>query len=146
MPDGPVRRFYERLHDLHASAGRPSMRELQRATRGERRPRGINPTTIHDAFSRPRLARWEVVEEIVTRLGGDPEEFGRLWRQAREVQARDADLAAVAVGRTPVAASVPRQLPPDVWAYTGRQEHLKALDELLAGDRTALVITAIAGM
>ena len=146
VPDGPVRRFYERLHDLHASAGWPSMRQLQRATRGERRPRGINPTTIHDAFSLPRLARWEVVEEIVTRLGGDAEEFGRLWRQAREVQARDADLAAVAAGGTPVAASVPRQLPPDVWGFTGRQEQLKALDELLAGDRTAVVITAIAGM
>ncbi|MFY1669963.1 ATP-binding protein [Plantactinospora sp. WMMB334] len=151
VPDGPVRLFYERLHDLHASAGWPSMRELQRASRSARRPRGINPTTIHDAFSLPRLARWEVVEEIVTRLGGDVDEFGRLWRHAREAQAREADLAAVAPAGVPVAASgvsgstpVPRELPPEVFGFTGRSDQLKWLDELATGGGTP-VLTVIAG-
>ncbi|WP_422770241.1 ATP-binding protein [Plantactinospora sp. WMMC1484] len=166
VPDGPVRLFYERLHDLHASAGWPSMRELQRASRSERRPRGINPTTIHDAFSLPRLARWEVVEEIVIRLGGDVDGFGRLWRHAREVQAREADLAIVAPGGAPVPASgppvsisgtpiaasglvsgstpVPRELPPEVFGFTGRGDQLKWLDELATGGGTP-VLTVIAG-
>src|SRR6185503_11606682 len=83
LPDGPLRVFYDRLHALHATAGQPSMRDLQRRTRGPTRPRGINPTTIHDAFSAPRLARWEVVELIVATLGGEVDEFSDLWRAAR---------------------------------------------------------------
>lgn len=152
VPDGPVRRFYQRLHDLHAAAGWPSMRQLQRATRGERRPTGINPTTIHDAFSAPRLARWEVVQAIVAELGGDLVEFEVLWRQAREVQARDADLARVEAlrdGPDPVPAAsttpVPSEVPPDVFAFTGRAEQLKRLDELLPAGGGALVVAVVAG-
>ncbi|WP_349338349.1 tetratricopeptide repeat protein [Plantactinospora sp. B6F1] len=145
MPDGPIRLYYQRLHDLHASAGWPSMRELQRASRSERRPRGINPTTIHDAFSLPRLARWAVVEEIVTRLGGDVDEFGRLWRHAREVQAREADLAVVAPGAPPPPAAVPRELPAEAFGFTGRRDQLKWLAELVAGDGTPVVVAVIAG-
>src|SRR5262245_45256222 len=66
VPDGDVAAFYARLHALHAAAGQPSMRELQRRTRAPRRPSGINPTTVHDAFAAPRLARWEVVAAVVT--------------------------------------------------------------------------------
>jgi hypothetical protein len=50
VPDGPRAVFYARLH---ADAGQPSMRELQRLTRTERRPSGINRTTVHDAFTAP---------------------------------------------------------------------------------------------
>jgi tetratricopeptide (TPR) repeat protein len=123
-PDGPVRDFYERLHALHRSAGQPSMRELQRRTRGEARPRGINPTTVHDAFTGPRLARWDVVEAIVGVLGGDAEEFAVLWRDARAAQPRPAG------GPAP---TIPRELPPDVVAFTGRESDLAALDALLPG-------------
>jgi hypothetical protein len=131
------------------------MREIQRGTRSAHRPRGINPTTIHDAFSAPRLARWEVVEAIVRRLGGDPSEFAELWRAAQEAAALDRrDVAhhdpethdhpgSVASSMTP-----PRQLPPDVFAFTGRDTSLTAMDRLLdaAGDPpTAVVISALAG-
>jgi tetratricopeptide (TPR) repeat protein len=140
VPEGPVRAFYERLHDLHAAAGWPSMRQLQRASRSERRPTGINPTTIHDAFSAPKLARWEVVSQIVAQLGGDVDEFGKLWRDARQAQARDADQTAVAERpsgpATPggQARAVPRELPPDVFAFTGRADGVKRLDELVPAD------------
>lgn len=86
IPDGPIRLYYERLHAMHLAAGQPSVRQIQRATRGTRWPNGINPTTIHDAFAKPRLATWEVVQEIARRLGGDVQELAALWRRAREVQ------------------------------------------------------------
>lgn len=170
MPEGPIRHFYERLHDLHVAAGQPSIRTLQRATRSERRPGGINPTTIHDAFAAPRLARWEVVREVVTQLGGDADEFEQLWRAARQAQSRDADLAETgAVGPGPdspadtapadtapagnadsgpvgpVRAPVPRELPLDVFAFTGRGEQLKWLDGLLPGEVGSVAIAAITG-
>src|SRR5688572_13702147 len=50
VPDGPVAVFYERLHALHLAAGEPSMRQLQRRTRSDHQPGGINPTTVHDVF------------------------------------------------------------------------------------------------
>lgn len=160
VPDGPIRLYYERLHAMHQAAGQPSVREIQRATRSPQRPKGINPTTIHDAFARPRPARWEVVQEIARCLDGDVEALARLWRLAREAQLHDdadpqdiADLAEVAdAGENAGAtrAAVPRELPPDVFGFTGRAEHLKRLDELLpgqsGGESTAAVITVIAGM
>ncbi|GIH02961.1 hypothetical protein Rhe02_10280 [Rhizocola hellebori] len=88
VPDGPVRLYFERLHAMHLAAGQPSVRQLQRATRSARRPTGINPTTIHDAFVKPRLREWEVVQEIARQLGGDLHELFLLWRQARDVQLR----------------------------------------------------------
>ncbi len=86
IPDGPIRLYYERLHAMHLAAGQPSVRQIQRATRGQRWPNGINPTTIHDAFVKARLARWEVVQEIARLLGGDVKELAALWRRARAAQ------------------------------------------------------------
>lgn len=86
IPDGPISTYYDRLHDMHLAAGQPSVRQMQRATRCPRWPNGINTTTIHDAFIKPRLARWEVVREIAWRLGGDVKELAALWRRARAAQ------------------------------------------------------------
>jgi hypothetical protein len=86
IPDGPINSYYDRLHAIHEAAGQPSVRQMQRATRCPRWPNGINTTTIHDTFIKPRLARWEVVQEITRRLGGDVKELAALWRRAREAQ------------------------------------------------------------
>src|SRR5262245_40537310 len=157
VPEGPMRAFFERLHDLHRAAGYPSMRDIQRGTRTAHRPKGINPTTIHDAFSAPRLARWEVVEAIVRRLGGEASEFAELWRAAREDAQTRARLGAGTDDpapeqrprlAAPAPTTAPRQLPLDVFAFTGRDAPLAAMDRLLdaAGDPlTAVVISALAG-
>lgn len=147
MPEGPIRHFYERLHELHIAAGQPSIRTLQRATRSQRRPGGINPTTIHDAFAAPRLARWEVVREVVTQLGGDVDEFERLWRSARQAQSRDADLAETGAAgpADPVRLPRPGELPLDVFAFTGRGEQLKWLDGLLPGEAGGVAVAVITG-
>jgi hypothetical protein len=86
IPDGPIRVYYERLHAMHQAAGEPSVRQIQQATRGQRWPNGINPTTIHEVFVKPRVARWEVVQEIACGLGGDVKELAALWQRARETQ------------------------------------------------------------
>jgi len=133
------------------------MREIQRGTRTAQRPKGINPTTIHDAFSAPRLARWEVVEAIVQRLDGQASEFAELWRAAREAETLDRRGAATQDPQPderpgPQAAAsptiAPRQLPPDVFAFTGRDASLAAMDHLLdvASDpHAAVVVSALAG-
>lgn len=93
VPVGAIREFYERLHALHRTADQPSMRDLQRATRTRQRPHGINSTSVHAAFTRPRLARWEVVRDIVRALDGDVAEFAELWQRARQCEVA-ADVAA----------------------------------------------------
>lgn len=143
VPEGPVRTFYDRLHELHLAAGQPSLRQLQRRTRSARRPNGINPTTLHDAFSAPRLSRWEVVREIVRQLGGDVAEFAGLWQRASQA---GPDSSAPLEGQPAVVA--PAQLPAVVAGFTGRQGDLKRLDQLVpAGDlSTAVPIAVITGM
>ncbi|NBE84111.1 hypothetical protein GVV04_24725 [Micromonospora sp. NEAU-HG-1] len=152
VPTGPVADFYERLHDLHVAAGQPSMRRLQRLTRAERWPTGINPTSIHAVFVRPRLARWEMVREIVRVLGGDVDEFADLWGRALRCQARDdvgpvdptpQDRAWARAATVPV----PRELPPDVLPFTGRGLLRGTLDALLAEatNQTAMMTVLLTG-
>jgi tetratricopeptide (TPR) repeat protein len=141
--------FYERIHALHLAAEQPSMRQLQRRTRSPQRPTGINPTTIHDVFCRPRLSRWEVVQEVVRQLGGDVEEFAGLWRRAWDAERTEGNAERTEgnaerpdQGERPGArpthgAPVPRQLPADTLAFTGRDDALLQLARLLEPDRGA---------
>jgi tetratricopeptide (TPR) repeat protein len=164
VPDGPIRVLFERMHALHRAGGQPSMRALQRATRDPTRPRGINPTTIHDAFSAPRLSRWEVVRAVVEALGGDVEEMERLWQEAREASLAPAppglapsvlaspstpvdEVSMIVPVDPPSRGPVPRELPPDVAGFTGRERSLAAMHDLLAAapERTAVVISALSG-
>ncbi|GIJ43175.1 hypothetical protein Val02_00610 [Virgisporangium aliadipatigenens] len=155
-----MRALFERMHGLHRAAGQPSMRTLQRATRNPTRPRGINPTTIHDVFSAPRLSRWEVVRAVAEALEGDVGEIERLWEEAREASMGPLGGPPVGAGSTPVnevsaivpveepsRGAVPRELPPDVAAFTGRDTTIAAMHDLLdaAPERTAVVISAVSG-
>src|SRR5690349_9291268 len=150
VPDGPMRVFYDRLHALHLAAGQPSMRQLQRRTRTPRRPSGINPTTIHDLFAAPRLARLDVVRAVVGQLGGDVDEFVALWNAARHAQLDGGGSGAAAPPAAPPpvpvpSSAVPRELPPDVPAFTGRAGQLAELDDLLDSGANTVVISAISG-
>ncbi|WP_320064885.1 hypothetical protein [Micromonospora sp. RTGN7] len=152
MPTGPLADFYEQLHELHLAAGQPSLRRLQQLTRAERRPRGINPTSIHAAFVRPRLARWEVVGEVVRALGGDVNAFAALWRQARRCQSQDDGEPGTPGPWTPAGIGpVPRELPSEVLPFTGRGPARGALDSLLAegaarGAMTTVLLTGAPGI
>ena len=79
-PPGPITEFFARLDDLHAKAGRPSMRWIARkAGIGK-----ISPSTVHNIFSGSRVPRWDFIEIIITVLNGAPRraEFLDLWNAA----------------------------------------------------------------
>ena len=78
-PAGPITDLFDRLHDLHLSAGLPSMREVATGIgRGH-----ISSSTIHNMFRGPRVPRWSYLELVVKKLGGDPADFRMLWQAAR---------------------------------------------------------------
>jgi TIR domain len=83
VPDGPIREFFDRLHELHRWAGEPSTRTIARRVGGV-----ISHVTIHAAFRGPRVPRWGHVELIVEALGGDIDIFRRAWVRARDEEDR----------------------------------------------------------
>jgi tetratricopeptide (TPR) repeat protein len=135
LDDGPMRALFDALHELHHRAGWPSLRDMSREV-------GCSHTTVSTAFSEPRLPRWGLVELIVEALGGDTEEFHRLWLAASRPASTPAPLVAVATQATPV----PRDLPADVVGFTGRDKQLDELDELIDGsDHGGVRIGALSG-
>jgi AAA ATPase domain len=160
VPDGPIKIFYDRLHALHQASGWPSMRELQRRTRSQQRPNGINPTTIHDALSRPQLAQWDVVEALVSQLGGDTEEFAELWRAGRATEfgtpsdrERESRTGSASDALAPPGQHgqpVPRQLPMDITPFAGRTRQLAELTRLFerstANGAAVVAVTGTAGV
>jgi hypothetical protein len=76
IPDedrSPAAEFARQLRQLRAAAGNPTYAQLQRRT-------GYSDTTLSAAMSgRGRPSR-EVVETLVTALGGDPVEWDEKWR------------------------------------------------------------------
>jgi tetratricopeptide (TPR) repeat protein len=83
-PPGPITDLFVRLDDLHAQAGRPSMREIaRRAGRGN-----VSSSTVHNVFRDSRVPRWDFLERIVNALGGVPRraEFHTLWDAAWRAQ------------------------------------------------------------
>lgn len=81
---GHITDLFDRLDDLHAKAGRPSMREIaRRAGRGN-----VSSSTVHNIFSSSRVPRWDFLEIVVNALGGATrrEEFHTLWDAAWKAQ------------------------------------------------------------
>lgn len=88
MTPGPRKRLSDELHALHRRGGWPSVRELARAMGS-----GVaSSSRIHDAFTKPRLPAWGLVEVLVAELacrvpGGAPADqevkrFHDLWDAA----------------------------------------------------------------
>ena len=83
-PPGPVAELFDRLDQLHLTAGRPSMRDIaHKAGRGR-----ISSSTVHNVFRRSKVPRWIFVEEIVKALDGDPATFKALWEAAWQAENR----------------------------------------------------------
>jgi tetratricopeptide (TPR) repeat protein len=95
-------------------------------------------STLHTYLSGLTLAAAEVLDRIVIALGASPVEQAQ-WSEAwYRVSAHQH------VERRAASARVPRQLPADTVAFTGREEALVELDDLLDTGGT-VVISAIAG-
>ena len=153
-PDGgPVAEFALELRRLRERAGSPTYRELSERTR-------FVPSVLSAATRGSRLATWPVVRAFVAACGGDVSLWQRRWREVSE--AAHVTFAEVEGGQAqpspqqPVAAPIPRHLPTDTRAFTGRTAELERLlalagesgDELSEQDvfSGAVVITAIDGM
>lgn len=80
--EGPIRDFFDRLHELHRWAGEPSTR-----TMASNIGKGVvSYGTIYAAFRGPRVPRWGHVELIVEELGGDIDIFRQAWVDARDAE------------------------------------------------------------
>ena len=140
VPAGPVRALFDGLHELHHRAGWPSLRDMARDV-------GCSHTTVSVAFSEPRVPRWGLLELIVETLGGDTEEFHRLWLAASRAPEHRAPTIAAEAAAPQASPLPPRELPADVVAFTGRAEQVATLDALLAQAETApaVVVSAVSG-
>ncbi|NUP51204.1 MAG: tetratricopeptide repeat protein [Catenulispora sp.] len=145
---------------------RVSLRDLAAAT-------GIPHNSLSTYLSGASVMPPDVLDAVVIALGAGPEQ-AREWATAWEVAvaaelrpggaaAREATTESVAEsavepgskqGQGPPAAGpagapesvVPRQLPADTSAFTGRDDVLKELDQFAAdGDGSAIVVSAVAG-
>src|ERR1700693_433632 len=93
-PPGPVAELFDRLDQLHLTAGRPSMRDVaHKAGLGR-----ISSSTVHNVFRRSKVPRWIFVEEIVKALDGDPATCRGVWKAAWQAETR----IQVPVGSLPV--------------------------------------------
>ena len=155
-PPGPVTELFERLDQLHLKAGRPSMREIAaRAGIGR-----ISSSTVHNVFRSSRVPRWTFLEDIVTVLHGDTEEFLVLWQAAWQAENKSAPVRASSLevlpsspGPAEPAASGPSQR---IWSteipsrnvnFTGRVAELEALrTNLIGGSRPHPPAQVISGM
>lgn len=121
LPPGPRQTLSTELHTLHRRAGWPSVRDLARALGA-----GVaSPSRIHDAFTKPRLPAWGLVQVLVTELAQriprtepetEAERFHALWEAAAEASAEAADVSAAPVSRDfpppPLVLSPPPLVPP----------------------------------
>jgi tetratricopeptide (TPR) repeat protein len=118
LPPGPRRDLDQALHDLHAQAGRPSLRTLAAAA-------GCSHTTVSHVFSAARLPTWGVVELIAEAMDGDVAELRRLW--------------VLAAGATPAA---PAARP----CIAGRGAELNVVRRHLESGSGLLLVTGEAGI
>ena len=139
---GPVAEFAAQLRRLRARAGSPTYRQLSERTR-------FVPSVLSAAARGSRLPTWPVTRAFVAACGGDVAEWHRRWREVSESEHSPP-------AQQPAAAPIPRHLPTDTRAFTGRNAELRRLlalaDESADGSSDgsafagAVVITAIDGM
>ncbi|MFF0561528.1 hypothetical protein [Streptomyces sp. NPDC004266] len=149
LPPGPRQTLSLELHTLHRRAGWPSVRDLSRALGA-----GVaSPSRIHDAFTKPRLPDWGLLDVLVTALAkkiprADPaaevERFHALWDAASEDQPAPVDSSSAGAERDipppPPLTVPPPAIPPPL--ENGRQtSDLDGLAaDLAAGRLTAAQI------
>src|SRR5437763_636703 len=129
---GPLAAFAHELRELRHAAGSPSYRALARRA-------GYSAAALSAAASGASLPSLSVTLAYVGACGGPTDEWAERWCEL------DAKLAAE---RTPAGVPLParvppRELPPDVFGFVGREGELARLDALL--DRGGPVIAAVSG-
>jgi tetratricopeptide (TPR) repeat protein len=118
--DLTISTFAGELRMLRLRAGRPSFRELQKAT-------GYGRTVLSQAFNGNRLPTWEVVRAVVTALDGDQAGWRLRWASLAEHPERGDSPAPRPAQRLP---RVPRQLPAAIPHFVGRRAELDRVTSL----------------
>jgi tetratricopeptide (TPR) repeat protein len=165
-----VEGFRGQLQRLFVRVRRPTYRSLE--AHADQEGRALRSSTIGTLLNGPPIPRWDTVETFVracTRYATAhqiqlPPDLVDLDRWHADYQSMENTLADQAARREQIAGravptrrrrvAVPAQLPPDVSAFTGRNEHLANLDQFLPSQQhprdadhkaTAVVISAIDG-
>ncbi|MEJ3744287.1 tetratricopeptide repeat protein [Actinomycetes bacterium KLBMP 9797] len=136
----------------------PDLAEVLRALRRRHaRQRGDGELTYRELASRAGWSTAAVAEYLTGRTLPPTDRFDTL---VRLLGAAPVEQGALATARDRVAEgqrraprrpsrsrrpAVPRQLPADVYAFTGREDELARLDALLDGGPAAMVISAVSG-
>jgi tetratricopeptide (TPR) repeat protein len=137
VPDADaLAEFADALRQLRREAGNPGYRVLARRT-------GYGTTTLWEAASGRTVPTLAVTLAYVAACGGDAAEWEQRWQRLTE-PATDEKVAEPAP--PPV---IPRQLPIDVYGFTGRSDELGRLDALVDSamrvGASSVVISAVSG-
>jgi tetratricopeptide (TPR) repeat protein len=129
--------FADALRRLRQEAGNPGYRVLARRT-------GYGTTTLWEATSGRTVPTLAVTLAYVAACGGDAAEWERRWQRLTEPAGPGP------IEPTPEPEPIrPRQLPFDVYGFTGRSNELSRLDALLdevaEGAAPAVVISTVSG-
>ena len=137
---GPLQAFAHDLRQLRRGAGSPGYRALARRA-------GYSASVLSTAANGSDLPSLPVVLAYVGACRGDVKAWERRWQELAKLAAEWERPAAGPRGRRarPTEGASPRQLPPDVPAFTGRRHEIAELDRLMAQTRDAVTVAAIAG-
>ena len=150
--DTPLTEFAGRLRALRLAAGQPSYRRLAVLTH-------YSAATLARAAGGQSLPSLEVTLAYATACGGDAREWQRAWA-AVEVWTKSgppgADAGPAPAGPADAAPAAvllhrPAQLPADTADFTGRDEPVRVVCDLLGAEPAAarpgaVLISAVAGM
>jgi tetratricopeptide (TPR) repeat protein len=139
-PEGALEAFASGLRSLRRDAGGTSYRALARKA-------GYSASSLAAAASGRTVPSLAVTLAYVGSCGGDPAAWERRWEELQVTLAAEGKSPAPVTPAAPVAPTspgAPRELPLDVYGFTGRDEELAALDALLESDAER-VIAAVSG-
>ena len=139
---GALDRFASGLRGVRRAAGSPGYRALARRA-------GYSASALASAANGRTVPSLAVTLAYVGACGADPAPWEARWEalqvtlaaQGRETGPVTPPSAPVAVPRT----GTPRELPPDVYGFTGRDAELAALDAVLGGGVAAVCGTGGVG-
>jgi hypothetical protein len=89
MSGNPQASLAAALQHLRRQAGDPSTRTIEQGISDSHAPGkviSVSHSTIAQALNGSRCPKWELLEQIVSYLGGDVEEFRLLWRAVQDAE------------------------------------------------------------
>jgi tetratricopeptide (TPR) repeat protein len=141
--EGTLEAFASGLRRLRHAAGRPSYRTLARRA-------GYSASSLAAAASGRTVPSLAVTLAYAGACRGDLAEWEVRWEELQvklAAEGRATAPVAPAASATPEQAAIPREVPLDVYGFTGRDAELATLDALLeaGGQRPDLVVAAVSG-